>query len=171
MMSFDWKKLVGTVAPTLAAALGGPMAGLAVKAVAEALGTPDATADELETRLAGATPADLLALKKAEQDFKVQMKTLEVDVFKLEAGDRANARGLLIATGAKTPAVLSWIIVVATFGLEGYMVVKGVPEGVSELIVGRVLGTLDAALMTVIGFWLGTSWSSRAKDDAASVRR
>lgn len=172
MMSFDWKKLVGTVAPTIATALGGPLAGLAVKALGEALGTPEATTEELETRLAGATPDDLLKLKQADQAFKAQMKQLDVDVFKLEQADKGSAREMLIATRAKTPAVLSWVIVIATLGLEGYVMVEGMPAGTPDVVVGRILGTLDAALMTVIGFWLGTSWSSRAKDDtAANLRR
>ena len=29
-MDFDWKSVVGTVAPTIATALGGPLAGVAV---------------------------------------------------------------------------------------------------------------------------------------------
>jgi hypothetical protein len=33
----DWKKIVGAVAPTLATALGGPLAGMAAAAVSDAL--------------------------------------------------------------------------------------------------------------------------------------
>ena len=40
----NWKAIVGTVAPALATALGGPLAGVAVKAIADkVLGKPAAT--------------------------------------------------------------------------------------------------------------------------------
>ena len=37
-MDFDWKSVVGTVAPTIATALGGPLAGVAVSSLAAAFG-------------------------------------------------------------------------------------------------------------------------------------
>jgi hypothetical protein len=40
-----------------------------------------------------ATPEQMLKLKKAEQDFELHMKELEVDVFKLEVQDKQDARG------------------------------------------------------------------------------
>jgi len=43
-MSTTWKGIVGTVAPALATALGGPLAGVAVRAIAEkVLGKPEAS--------------------------------------------------------------------------------------------------------------------------------
>jgi predicted metalloenzyme YecM len=38
-----------------------------------------------------ATPEQMLELKKAEQDFELHMKELEVDVFKLEVQDKQDA--------------------------------------------------------------------------------
>ena len=40
--------LLKSLAPTIASAAGGPMAGMAVKMAAEKLGVPDATANEIE---------------------------------------------------------------------------------------------------------------------------
>ena len=92
-MAFDWKSLVRTVAPGLATALGGPLAGMATQAVSNAiLGKPDGTEEELSKALQGATPETLAAIKKADQEFSIKMKELDVDVIKISAGDVANAR-------------------------------------------------------------------------------
>jgi allophanate hydrolase subunit 2 len=109
-MDFDWKKLLGSVAPTLASALGGPLAGLAVKEIGDALGIDKPTQEAVTARLQGATADDLLKVKQADQAFKERMAELGVDLARLEQADRSSARELEKA-GAKTPGVLSWVVV------------------------------------------------------------
>jgi hypothetical protein len=41
----------------------------------------------------------------------------------------------------------------------------GLPQGASELVVGRVLGLLDAIAMMVLAYWYGTSSSSAMKTE------
>ena len=41
--------------------------------------------------------------------------------------------------------------------IEVAVLVKGLPQGTGELVVGRVLGLLDAIAMTVLANWYGTS--------------
>jgi hypothetical protein len=43
------------------------------------------------------------------------------------------------------------------------VLVRGLPQGTSELVIGRVLGLLDAIAMTVLAYWYGTSSSSATK--------
>ena len=86
------KSIIGAVAPTLGTALGGPMGGMAANMIAEVLGVPN-NPKAIEKAMAEATPEQMLELKKAEQDFEVKMKELEVDVFKLETEDIQDARG------------------------------------------------------------------------------
>ena len=85
------KNIVGAVAPTLGTALGGPMGGMAANMIADVLGVPN-TPKAIEKAVQDATPEQMLELKKAEQAFEVQMKELEVDVFKLEVADTQDAR-------------------------------------------------------------------------------
>ena len=88
-MAFDWKATLATVAPGLATALGGPLAGMATKAILGALGMADgATASDLAAAVQGATPEQMLALKQADQQFAIQMRELDVDVERVSAGDR-----------------------------------------------------------------------------------
>lgn len=158
----DWKKLVGSVAPTLATALGGPLAGMAVSAIGNALGLEGATEDKIEAALQSAKPELLLQLKQADQDFAKQMKALDIDLEKIAAADRDSARQMQVQTRARTPAILSWTIVIVTLLLEGYVMVKGLPTSAPEVISGRILGTFDTLLMTVATFWLGAAWRDPA---------
>ena len=86
------KNIVGAVAPTLGTALGGPMGGMAANMIANVLGVPN-NPKSIEKAMEEATPEQMLELKKAESDFEVKMKELEVDVFKLETEDIQDARG------------------------------------------------------------------------------
>jgi len=85
------KNIVGAVAPTLGTALGGPMGGMAANMIADVLGVPN-NPKSIEKAIAEATPEQMLELKKAEQAFEVQMKELDVDIFKLETQDAQDAR-------------------------------------------------------------------------------
>ena len=100
--------LVGSVAPTIATALGGPVAGMAVKALSNALlGHADGTEDEINAALANPTADQLAALKKIDADFKVQMKSLDIDLERIAASDRDSARNYAIMTHDLTPRVLA----------------------------------------------------------------
>lgn len=160
----DWKQVVSAVAPVIGTALGGPLGGIAVKAIADALGLPESTEQAVEAAIAGARPEDLLKLKQANQQFERDMRALDIDLERVYAGDRDSARQMASETQAHTPAVLSWLIVAATLGLEGYVLMKGIPAATSEMVAGRILGTLDAAFITVLTFWLGTSARNAMKD-------
>ena len=51
----DWKKVLGGIAPTIATALGGPLAGTATKFLASSLlGKDEASESELEAAIIGA---------------------------------------------------------------------------------------------------------------------
>ena len=59
---------IATVAPTVALALGGPVAGLAVTALSQALtGKQDTTTDQLSLLLAKPNADQITKLKEAEQ--------------------------------------------------------------------------------------------------------
>ena len=67
---------IKAVAPGLAAALGGPLAGAAAGALVSALGGDEKAA---EAALLTQDPATLLALRKAEQEFAVRMRELDIE--------------------------------------------------------------------------------------------
>lgn len=57
------------------------------------------------------------------------------------------------------------VLLVLCLGTEVALLALGLPVGNSELVVGRVLGMLDAVAMTVLADWFGTSSSSVLKTD------
>jgi hypothetical protein len=156
MSDFDWKSIVRTVAPGIATALGGPLAGIAVSAIGNALGIDEPTQEKVIAAVKGATPDDLLKLKQAEQEFILQMKKLEIDVAKIAADDRDSARKREMATGDWTPKILAFVIVVTWGAVQYYLLRNVVHEDMRELVM-RVLGTLDAALMLVLSYYYGAS--------------
>ncbi len=167
----DWKSIVGSIAPTLATALGGPMAGMAVKAIAgQMLGNPDASEAEIEAAIASATPADLLSLKEIDNQFKIDMEALGVDLEKIHAGDRASARAREIATKDNAPKVLASVIVVGFFATLATIAFVDMPDA-SQQPVNILLGALTALLIQVGNYYFGSSASSARKTEHLAGRK
>jgi hypothetical protein len=156
--------LIGSVAPTIATALGGPVAGMAVKALSGALfGHDNATEEEIQTALANPTGDQLAALKKIDADFKVQMKSLDIDLERIAAGDRASARDMQKETKDWIPRALAVTVTIGFFGILLYMLVYGLPTTGNEALL-LLLGALQTAWMGIIAFYFGASSSDTAKD-------
>ena len=153
----DWKSIVKVVAPTLATALGGPLAGMATKAISESiLGVDNATDSDLATALLD--PANLVKLKQTEKDFEVRMKELDIDIASLEVKDRSSARELAKAKGIEPQVVLSSIFIGGFFVVlwllfSGTVVLTESMEKLAYLL----LGVLSSGVTMVLKFWFGGS--------------
>lgn len=69
--------ILKAVAPTLATALGGPLAGAAVSFIASKLGVDPAV---VEQTVAGMGPADLVKMKQMDLDFQLEMAKLGISL-------------------------------------------------------------------------------------------
>ena len=85
------KNVVGALAPTLGSALGGPLGGQAASVIAGVLGC-QSDPKSINKAIQEATPEQMLELKKAEQQFEIQMKELDVDIFRLETVEKQDAK-------------------------------------------------------------------------------
>lgn len=156
--------LIGSVAPTIATALGGPVAGMAVKAISGALfGHEDGTQDDIMTALANPTGDQLAALKKIDADFKVQMKSLDIDLERIMAGDRASARDMQKETKDWIPRALAVGVTFGFFGILFYMLIFGLPTTGNEAML-LMLGALQTAWTSIIAFFFGASSSDATRD-------
>ena len=156
--------LIGSVAPTIATALGGPVAGMAVKAISGALfGHDGASKDDIMTALANPTGDQLAALKKIDADFAVQMKALDIDLERIAAGDRASARDMQKETRDWIPRALAVSVTVGFFAILLYMLVYGLPTTGNEALL-LLLGALQTAWGGIIAFYFGSSSGSQKKD-------
>jgi hypothetical protein len=155
----DWLK---SIAPTIATALGGPLAGMAVEACSKALGIDPSEVQN--TINSGKMTADQIAsLQTAEIALKARAQEMGLDFEKLAVADRASARQMQMTTGSFIPPILSIMIVVAWSAVQYFLLTHVIDPSMRELI-ARVLGTLDGALMLVLSFYFGSSSGSQAKD-------
>jgi len=155
----DWLK---SIAPTIATAMGGPLAGMAVEAISKAIGVDPSQVQE--TINSGKMSADqIAALQQAELGLKARAQEMGLDFEKLAVADRASARQMQISTGSFVPPALSIMIVVAWSAVQYFLLTHVIDPSMRELI-ARVLGTLDGALMLVLSFYFGSSSGSQAKD-------
>jgi hypothetical protein len=168
-MNMDFLKQAGGVlaalAPTVASVMGGPLAGMATSAVIGALGlAPDATKDQVMQAIAAATPEQLLKLKEVEAQLILDLKKLDVDLVKISADNTKDARAREVATKDWTPRILAFSIMGLYIGVQAYILGYVIPES-SINIVMRSLGTLDAAVGLVLGYYFGSSVGSANKTD------
>jgi len=158
--------LLAQVAPTIATALGGPLAGLAVKTISEAMfGHSDANESEVSAALMSATPEQLQKLKETDATFKLKMKELDIDLERISAADRDSARNMQINTNDWIPRVLAIMITVGFFGILIWMLLKGMPPTGTEALL-MMLGALGTAWTGVVNFYYGSSAGSKAKTEA-----
>jgi hypothetical protein len=169
-MKIEWKKLLATVAPVLATAAGGPLAGVATKAIAgKLLGNPDAAPDQVEAAVLGASPETLLKLRELDQQFEKDLQAAGIKLEEIAAEDRASARAREIAVKDHTPALLSFIITLGFFGTLGYMLMYGKPAtGGDALLV--MLGALGGAWGSICSYYFGSSAGSKIKTEALAKR-
>ena len=164
MPDIDWKKIVGAVAPGLATALGGPLAGVAAAALSDALlGRPDGSEADLAQAVTLGGADALGKLKAAEQAFQVRMRELDIDLERIHQADRDGARNREAASGDTwTPRLLAIGITVGFFGVLSWLLAQGKPEaGGDALLV--MLGALGGAWASVVAYYFGSSAGSAAK--------
>lgn len=169
----DITKFLTGAAPMIATALGGPLAGGAVNALEGVFGInsdPSVSKDDrlaaIATAFSGATPDQLLAIKKAEQDYAIQMATLGyknvADLEGIAAGDRDSARKREEAVKDCTPRNLAYAITVGYFVVLGVLMFGNVPSS-SKDILYIMLGTLGTAWTGAISYYFGSTSGSSEK--------
>ena len=169
MSRFDWKSTLAVVAPTIAGALGGPVAGFAVGEIAKALGV-EPNEKAIAIAVSGGAPDVLEKLRRAESDFEVRLAELNIDWEQIHQSDRASARSLGKARGVFVQAILSGVLGF-TFAWVLYSIFEGRVAIASDMrdIAIYALGTLNTLLVQVFNYWFGSS--SGSKDKAATLDR
>lgn len=150
------------IAPTIAAAMGGPLGGLAYEAVSKVLGvSSDEVASLFEN---GKLTSDQIAqVKVAEIELKKTEETLGLDFESLAVSDRKSARDMQSQTKSPIPAILSVGVTIGFFGILIALMNK--PDlGTSQALM-IMLGSLGTAWVSIIAFWFGSTHGSQKKDE------
>jgi hypothetical protein len=154
----DWLK---TIAPTIATALGGPLAGLAIEAVSKAVGIDPK--DVQSTISDGKLSADqIMLLKQAEVDMAARAQEMGLDFAKLNVEDRKSAREMQAETRSYIPAILAVTVTIGFFGILIGMMTETFKTSDALML---MLGSLGTAWTGIIAFYFGSSAGSQAKDD------
>jgi len=164
-------KVLKTVAPTVASALGGPVAGLAVHTLGRVLGKEGLGEDELaEFILSHQNPEVFLQLKTAEIEFKKSAQELELNLEKIDLErdslgfkDRISAREMASATKSRATSIISAIVI----GMFGCIIVAlffvDIPEA-SKAVLYILIGAMSQSLTQVMNFHFGSSAGSKMKE-------
>jgi hypothetical protein len=157
-MNLSWLE---QVAPTIATALGGPLAGLAVEAVSKAIGVSQDDAKKMLDE--GKLTADQIAqVKVAEIELQKQAQTLGLDFERLAVDDRKSARDMQSATHSLIPAFLAIFVTIGFFGIL-IALMYGQVQKTDEILV--MLGSLGTAWTGIIAFYFGSSSGSQQKNE------
>ncbi|MEM0929397.1 MAG: hypothetical protein AAGI89_08900 [Pseudomonadota bacterium] len=157
------KSALGRVAPELARALGGPLAGAATSAAARALlGREDASEEELAATLERADPQALQELRMASLAFDKALLDAAHESERIAAGDRADARARQVELGDWVPGALGVTVVGGFFCVLAVMLLREVPSG-AETEFSIMLGALATMAAAVMNYYFGSSASSREK--------
>ena len=168
----SWTDVIAAVAPGLATMLGGPLAGIAVKAISDKLlGHTNGTDDEVAAAIQSMAPADLVKLKEVEAELQKSLTDAGVKLEDIAAKDRDSARVRQSALKDPTPTILA-VAILAAFGTVLYQLMTGASLGTDAQVVYILLGTLTASVTQVLNYFFGSSAGSAAKTSAlAGVAR
>jgi len=159
-MADSWIDTVEKLAPTVASALGSPVAGMAVGALESALGM---SGDEVQKTIeTGKLTSDqVAAIQQAELAIKAKAQEMNLDFAKLQYEDAASARDMQKTVKSWVPPFLALAVTAGFFGiLVGLMV--GLTKQNPEIDI--MLGSLGSAWVGIISFYFGSSAGSQAKD-------
>lgn len=164
----NWKETLGKLAPTVAVALGGPLAGMAVTAIGSILGLDGATTDTIKEAIENGQlkPEHIAELRKLELQYQNDEKERSFKYAELAYKDRDSARINNVAGGTQKPLFwLSLLLLTVSLGSEIAVLFWGYPATVEDIVVGRVLGLMDSVALLVLGYWFGTSAGSAHKTE------
>jgi hypothetical protein len=147
------KSVLGALAPTLGAAIGGPLGGQAGSILSSVLGVPN-NPKSIESAMNNITSEQMMALKKAEKEFEVQMKELEVDIYKLETEDIQDARDKFSSDW--TPKILGISCAIGFFSYIAIITLYPQPEANDDVTM-IVIGAITGIFTSVISFYFGSS--------------
>lgn len=169
-------KLIAPVAGTLAKMMGGPLAGTAVTALANAFGlSPDSTSADDITKIVqngGMTPDIIAQVRAADQKHAEIMQAQGIDLAKLnaahqealaatDASDRDSARKREISVRGWTTPALAWLVVAASVGLGSAIIFGAVTKDPTQgTLIGTVIGYVFSEAKQVLAYYFGSSASN-----------
>lgn len=149
-----WKEILGSVAPTIATALGGPLAGAATKYLKDkVLGNEDATDSELSDYMLAANPEKLAEIKRIDNEFELEIQRMGVENLKSAraSGDKIGHWPQIILGFATISAFFYLLYVMLTNQLD--------VDPTAEKFLYMLLGSLMTFASMVFRYFFGGNQS------------
>ena len=154
----DW---LTQLAPTIATAFGGPLAGLAVDAISKAIGIDPK--DVNKTIAEGKLSAEQIgAIKQAEIAMAARAQELGLDFEKIAVDDRKSAREMQVSTQSWIPGLMAIVVTLGFFGILIGLMTEHFKTSDALML---MLGSLGTAWTGIIAFYFGSSAGSQKKDE------
>lgn len=164
---------LAAVAPSIASAFGGPLAGLGVTWLEKALGVePGASKDAKSFKdtltSALANPDQVIKIREQDYAFKQFCIDHELQLEKIEAADRDSARNRQIQVKDHMPNVLCVMVTIGFFGMMGAMLHWDVPPQNKDMF-NIMLGSLGTGWTACLAYFVGSNRGSKAKDETIAT--
>ena len=159
----NWLDKLKDYAPSIAAAGfsgGATLPQLAAKMISDATGVKVSTVAEAEKVINAATPDQLLAIKKVDNQHAVEMARLEL-------GDDQDAR--FQNKHSIMPMLLCCYLTIAVTGFVVGLMMLTIPDGNVRLI-DMMFGSVLTAWLSSVAYWVGTTRSSAEKSKGTMLR-
>lgn len=150
-------KIVGAVAPTVADALGSPLAGVAITLLGHAFGCSTGKIDDVVSAIA-ADPNANDKLRVLEEQNKPILAQLASQNYAIEVGDREDAR----RNSPQYKDFLRHMAYLVTCGFFGVLIIMFLPfsinpDSTERELLSMLVGMLVSKWQTIIDFYYGSS--------------
>ena len=161
----DWLGTIKAIAPTVASALGGPLAGGMVAFLGDLLGIAEPTQDKIAKAFENGqlTGDQIAAIKLKEMELQAEEQERGFRYSELEFKDREGARNREIQTGDKVNRNLAYFIVGAFVAMVG-CTLAGLTKA-DTVLAGTLIGYLSAKAEQVLAYYFGSSKGDDKKSD------
>lgn len=160
-----WLDVVKSVAPTVATALGGPLAGAAVVALGSMFGMTEPTQEKIKDMIeSGRMSGEMIVqLKELELKYKNEEAERGFKYSELEFKDVDSARQREMVVKDNTNQILAYLIVVAFIATA--VAVLGGYAKIESVLAGTIIGYVSAKCEQVLSYYFGSSKSSARKTE------
>ena len=161
----DWLQTIGNVAPTIATAIGSPVAGEIISQVAKIVGAKDSSTTSIsEVINQGKLTSDQITeLKK----YDLQLQDLERErgfrYAELSTKDVADARARDISSKDNVNRNIAYLIIIA-FVATTACTLAGISK-VDSALAGTLIGYLSAKAEQILTYYFGSTRSSEQKNN------
>ena len=166
----EWLNIIKSVAPTVASALGGPLAGIAVSALGSLFGISEPTQEKLKDFIEkGQLSGEMIVqMKEMELKYKNEESERNFKYAELEFKDVDSARRREVETKDRTNSILAYTIV-AAFIVTSVCVLAGLAE-VESVLAGTIIGYISAKCEQVLAYYFGSTRSSARKTEIIAMQ-